>query len=108
MLFFDLSDVTCSLSSDWTPDVRVAVEVLRRVLDHPLTHVVILNRKNGDRLEATPAQRDDQGISILENFRIPPMLLDSELNVTDLVLSSLEINSNMCFRRNKSGSEKKV
>jgi hypothetical protein len=71
------------------PDVSIAVEMLRRVLDHPLPHVVVLDGEHRNGLEPSPPQRDNEGVTIFQDFWKPSMFLDPELDKTDLILSGL-------------------
>ena len=67
-----------------TPESGIAVLVLRCVLDETVTTVVVLDRVHGDRLEATPAERNDDGIAILQDSFVPTMLLHSNLKPSKL------------------------
>ena len=51
----DGKDPTCALRCDGSPEVRVAVEVLRRVLEHPVAHVVVADAVDRQGLEPPPA-----------------------------------------------------
>ena len=46
--------ITCALRSDWSPEVCVAMKVLRGVLQHPMPHVVVTDTVNGEALESSP------------------------------------------------------
>ena len=46
---------TCALRCDGSPEVSVAVEVLRRVLEHPVAHVVVADAVDRQGLEPPPA-----------------------------------------------------
>ena len=70
--------------------MSVAHLVLRRVLDHPLPEVVLRDRKHGDRLEAPPSHREDEGIAILEDLWVPSVLLQADPDEAHLVLAGPE------------------
>mmetsp|Transcript_23372 Transcript_23372/g.54082 ORF Transcript_23372/g.54082 Transcript_23372/m.54082 type:complete len:385 (-) Transcript_23372:842-1996(-) len=55
---------------------RVAVHVLRRVLEEALPQVGVLGVIERQRLEAAPADREDERVRRLEHFLMPPMLLE--------------------------------
>ena len=82
-----------ALGSNWRPDVGVAVEVERSVLDHPVSEVVLGDAEDGQGLEAAPAQRHDQGVPVLQDLGVPTVLLQTDLDIADLILASLNENS---------------
>ncbi len=51
------------------------------VLEHPLSHVVVLDAVDGRGLEPPPAEGDDEGIASLEDPLVPAMFLDSHPDV---------------------------
>ena len=63
------------------------MEMLRRVLEHPMTHVVVADAVDGKGLEAAPAQGEDQRVAVLEDARMPAVLLEARLHVAYLVLA---------------------
>jgi hypothetical protein len=63
------------------------MEMFRRVLEHPMAHVVVADAVDGEGLEAAPAQREDERVAILEDARMPAVLLEARLHVAYLVLA---------------------
>jgi hypothetical protein len=63
------------------------MEMLRRVLEHPMTHVVVADTVDGEGLEAAPAQGEDQRVAVLEDARMPAVLLEARLHVAYLILA---------------------
>jgi hypothetical protein len=67
--------------------VGITMEMLRRVLEHPMTHVVVADAVDGKGLEAAPAQGEDQRVAVLEDARMPAVLLEARLHVANLILA---------------------
>lgn len=63
-----------------TPEGSSAVHVLRGVLEQPVPPVVVLHVEHGDGLEAPPAQRQDEGVTGLQDLLVPPVLLQAQLS----------------------------
>lgn len=45
------------------------------VLEHPLSHIVVLDAVDGRGLEPPPAEGDDEGVASLEDSFVPAMFL---------------------------------
>ena len=65
----------------------IAVQVLGRVLEHPVAHVMIATAVDGQGLEPAPAQGEYQRVAVLEDARVPAVLLEPGLDVAYLVLA---------------------
>jgi hypothetical protein len=63
------------------------MEMLRRVLEHPMAHVVVADAVDGYGLEAPPAQGEDERVAVLEDARVPAVFLETRLHVAYLVLA---------------------
>ena len=57
--------------------------MLRRVLEHPLSHVVVLDAVDRHGLEPPPAEGDDEGVTSLEDPLVPAMLLQPHPDVAE-------------------------
>ena len=55
------------------------MHVLRRVFEQAVAPVVVLDVVEGDGLEAPPAQRQDKGVSGLQDAVIPAVFLQTHL-----------------------------
>lgn len=55
--------------------------MLRCVLEHPLSHIVVFNTVDGRGLEPPPAEGDDERVASLEDPFVPAMLLQSHPDV---------------------------
>ena len=62
------------------------MQMLWRVLDAAVAHIVVLRGEDGNGLEAAPAHRDDQRVAILQDFPVPPVLLHPHLHVANILL----------------------
>jgi hypothetical protein len=67
--------------------VGITMEMLRRVLEHPMAQIVVADAVDGKGLEAAPAQREDQRVAVLEDARMPAVFLEARLHVAYLVLA---------------------
>ena len=59
-----------------TPKTGVTKLMLRRILQHPLPHIMVLDKIGRAGLEAPKAQRYDQRVFVLQDLLIPPVVLD--------------------------------
>lgn len=57
----------------------MTMQVLRCVLEQPVSAIVILDVEHGNALEPAPPQRDNQWVSCLQDPLVPSVLLQSEL-----------------------------
>lgn len=64
-----------------TVEACEAVHVLRRVLEHAVPAVAVLEAVHRERLEAAPPERHHQGIASLEHPARPPVLLHAHLQI---------------------------
>jgi hypothetical protein len=53
--------------------------VLRRVLEHPVAAIAVLQAVHRERLEATPPQGHHQRVARLQDLAVPPVLLHADL-----------------------------
>ena len=77
---------TGALRCDRSPEGRIAVQMLWRVLNATVAHIVVLRGEDGNGLEAAPAHRDNQRVAILQDFPVPPVLLHPHLHVSNVLL----------------------
>ena len=56
------------------------MHVLRRVLEHAVASVVVLDVVQRHGLEAAPAQGHDEGVPVLQDAVVPPVFLQPHLN----------------------------
>lgn len=63
------------------------MHVFRGVLEHPLSHVMVLDAVDGRGLEPSPAEGDDERVACLEDAFVPAVLLESHADVAETPLS---------------------
>ena len=56
------------------------------ILEHPLSHIVVLDAVDGRGLEPPPAEGDDEGVASLEDPLVPAMLLQPHPDVAETPL----------------------
>lgn len=61
------------------------MHVLRRVFEQAVASVVVLDMVEGDGLETTPAQRQNEGVPCLQDAVIPAMFLQPHLRDTNSI-----------------------
>ena len=57
------------------------------VLEHPLSHVVVLDAVDGRGLEPPPAEGDDEWVTSLKDPFVPAMFLQPHSDVSETTLS---------------------
>jgi hypothetical protein len=70
------------------------VHVFRRVLQHAISCPRVRNGVDGQGLESSPPQGEDQGIVRLEDLLVPPVSLDANLDESETVFGGCEAANN--------------
>ena len=71
-------------------DGAEAVHVFGGILEHAVARARVGDGVDGERLEAAPAQREDEGVVGLEDLLVPAVALDADLDESPAVFGGVE------------------